>query len=307
MSTKPGSEIDPLDLLLRARSTALGSDEARSLERALSTSAALRIAHEVGQDLEFACRVRARDQLLLDRALARALTPTAQPRARGFARLAGIVAATFVVASAAAATHAVVRRLAPSSRTDSTVASAPHRERQAVAVAPRGPEPSAPSSAVAPVVSQAAPPLPAPRPGPIAAPSSAAPTAAGLFRDAGAARRSGDVGRARALYAELQSRFPVSNEAAVSHVSLGNLLLSAGTPQAAERSFARYLSTGQRSLREEALAGVAEAFFAMGRIDDERRAWEDVLRIDSGGVYASRARRRLAEIDQARLRSSSKR
>jgi tetratricopeptide (TPR) repeat protein len=138
-------------------------------------------------------------------------------------------------------------------------------------------------------------------------PTSAAPTAADLFREAGISRRSGDVARARALYVELQSRFPASSEATVSHVSLGNLLLTAGAPQAAERAFKRYLGTGQRSLREEALAGVAEALLAMGRIDEERRAREDLLKLDPGGVYASRARHRLAEIEEARRGSSPER
>jgi len=307
MSTKPSSELDPLDLLLRARSGALGSDEERALERALSTSASLRVAHELGQDLDFACRVRARDQVLLDRALDRTLTPTTQPRAHRATRLAGILAATLVVASAAAATHAVVvRRLTPTPSVVSTAAPAPHADKRVGRGSARVPEPSAPGSAAAPVATEpASAPSAAPGRSPVAAPpTSAGPSAAGLFREAGLARRSGDVARARALYLELQSRFPGSNEATVSHVSLGNLLLTAGTPQAAEKAFKRYLSAGQRSLREEALAGVADAFLAMGRMDDERRAREDLLRLDPGGVYASRARRRLAEIDASRRRSS---
>jgi hypothetical protein len=318
MSAKTGSDLDPLDVLLRARTSTLAGDEELAVERALATSAALRIAHQVGHDLDFACRVRARDQALLDRALERALAPRAKPRARRATRGAFVIAATLVVASAAAATHAVVvHRLVPSSSGTAVPAAArAGKPQEAVPVRPRAPgamnEPSPSPPGVSPPGTEnqpARPPAPATQPNPSArTPATAAgmdePSAGALFREAGQARRAGDVAKARALYLELASRFPTSNEATVSHVSLGSLLLSAGEPRLAERAFGRYLRSGQRSLREEALAGFADALLAMGRTDDERRAREDLLLLDPGGVYASRARRRIAEIDEARRSSA---
>jgi tetratricopeptide (TPR) repeat protein len=311
MSAKQSSALDPLDLALRDRASPLGAEEALALERALATSAALRIAHEVGHDLDYACRVRARDQALIDRALDRALAPSAEPGARRATRVASILAATLVVASAAAATHVVVvQRLAPATAMPTGMPSGRPAAKKPLGVArpaaapslERGAAPS-PSGVAVPSWPLVAPPPPPVRAG--AAPvTSSEPAAASLFREAGAARRAGDVAKARALYLELASRFPTSNEAIVSHVSLGNLLLNAGEAGAAEKAFGRYLRSGQHSLREEALAGLADALLTMGRIEEERRAREELLRLDPGGVYASRARRRIAEIDEARRHSS---
>jgi TolA-binding protein len=320
MSAKPSSDLDPLDLALRARTSSLASDEELSLDRALATSASLRIAHQVGHELDFACRVRARDQALIARALDGALTRTTRPLARRTTRVAFVLAATLVVASGAAATHAVVERFvsAPTAGIPDTPAPAAQRTEEPTGRLPvhnsaPGAEPgpsAAKESAPALSTENEATPSPAPATRPGAAAHAAASeasvelTAGALFREAGAARRAGDVAKARGLYLELASRFPTSNEATVSHVSLGSLLLSAGEPGAAEKAFSRYLRSGQRSLREEALAGRADALRALGRTDDERRAREDLLRLDPGGVYASRARRRIAEIDEARRRAS---
>src|SRR5262249_22159891 len=75
-------------------------------------------------------------------------------------------------------------------------------------------------------------------------------TAGELFRAANAARRAGDVPGASALYAQLQSAFPSSDEARVSHVSMGKLLLDAGRASEAERQFAHYLALGRGELAE---------------------------------------------------------
>jgi TolA-binding protein len=311
MSAKPSPELDPLDFVLRARSSTLGTEEQHALDRALATSAALRTARELGHDLDFVCRVRTRDQALASRAIERALAPTAPPRVHRAARVAGILVATLAIASAAAATHAVVvRRLAAVAPAGTAVPSTRPAAKPALSVSALIPPPGAergttPNAKSEPLPAQSRAPRPNPAGGvPVARVTNAEPMAAGLFREAGAARRAGDIAKARALYLELQSRFPTSNEAAVSHVSLGNLLLSAGDSGGAEKAFARYLRSGQHSLREEALAGLADALFAMGRTDDERRAREQLIGLDPGGVYASRARRRIAEIDEARHRSS---
>jgi TolA-binding protein len=124
-------------------------------------------------------------------------------------------------------------------------------------------------------------------------------TPADLFKEAGAARRGGDLARARALYVELERQFPGSNEARVSRVSLGKLFLSAGSARDAEAAFAQYLRSGAADLREEALVGRADALMALGRSSEERSVRRELVRRYPASVYANRARERIAEIDGA--------
>jgi TolA-binding protein len=122
-------------------------------------------------------------------------------------------------------------------------------------------------------------------------------TAEGLFREAAAARRADDVDLARALYGELQRRFADSEEARLSHVSLGKLLLQSGRSAEAERQFAAYLALGRRELAEEALIGRAQSLQSLGRSSDERSVWRELLGAYPSTVYAMEARRRLAALD----------
>jgi TolA-binding protein len=119
--------------------------------------------------------------------------------------------------------------------------------------------------------------------------------AAELFGRANDARREGDVGAARALYREVAERFPGSAEARLARVSLGKLLLGAGDVRAAEAEFARYLAAGG-PLVQEALVGRAECLRRLGRSDDERRVWQQLVDEFPGGVYEPQARSRLAEL-----------
>jgi TolA-binding protein len=117
-----------------------------------------------------------------------------------------------------------------------------------------------------------------------------------LFRDANAARRAGDFGRARALYADLDRTFPRSEEARLAHVSAGKLLLSMGKAADAERHFGLYLKEGGE-LAEEALVGRAQTLRLLGRLSDERQVWQELLQRFPSSVYSSRARQRLAEAE----------
>ena len=118
-------------------------------------------------------------------------------------------------------------------------------------------------------------------------------TAAELFRLASAARREGDLGRARELFSTLQRKFPESGEARVSRVSLGKLLLAANRPADAEREFAAYLRGNEQVLAEEAYVGRATALSRLGRNADEARVWQDLLRTHPSSLYAAKARERL--------------
>jgi len=118
------------------------------------------------------------------------------------------------------------------------------------------------------------------------------PTAAALFDRANAARRGGSG--AEVLYRELQARFPESAEARLSQAILGRMKLDSGDANAAVAHFETYLSTGDRALREQAMAGCALAWAHLGRVDRERQSWRALLAAYPDSSYAPLARQRLA-------------
>jgi TolA-binding protein len=125
-----------------------------------------------------------------------------------------------------------------------------------------------------------------------------------LFAQANAKRRAGDEPGARRLYQELQQRHPRSPEAEVSRVALGRLLLDRSQdPNAALEQFDRAIhspgQSGQAGLAEEALFGRATALMRLGRMDDERKTWLELLERFPGSVYADRAHTRLDEMGPA--------
>jgi TolA-binding protein len=300
-------ERDALDLVVRARRNALSTAESNAFAQAVGTSASVRTAYEIGSDLDLATRVRPGDEALLERALTRTFAESRPLRRRRLPRVAAALAATLALASAAAATRQVIEWRAEARSAEVARVATVERASSNRAPGAGGPSAASPSAAAlhdgatrtAPAASLEAEPS-AP---PALADGKAAPaplrqaTAASLFRDAGAARRAGDLARARALYTELESRFPGSSEARVSRVSLGKLLLSAGHAREAETAFAQYLRSGASDLREEALVGRADALRALGRSADERRARLDLIRRYPASVYANRTRERIAELD----------
>jgi TolA-binding protein len=310
MNGKPTSELEALDLVIRARSAVLSEREREDLVQTLTTSAAARTAYELGSDLDLMARVRPGDEALVERALEVTLARSNRSQRR-MPRIALVLAATLALASAAAATHQVLvwrsnaRPLVPA-RTARVERAAPKLAKAQGKASPV-PDPIATMSPDARV------PAPAPAtplslrpaaqhpPGQVAREDTGEPvdraTAASLFQEAGAARRAGDLARARALYAELEASFPGSNEARVSRVSLGKLFLLAGKAGDAEVAFAQYLRSGAADLREEALVGRADALKALGRNAEERNVRQELVRRYPASVYANRARERIAEID----------
>jgi len=327
------------DLLAVARRNELGAAERDELERALDADPTLRIARQIGRDFDRIAAVRAGDDELIARAAGRVLAarpPAARRRgSRRLAVAAGLVVA--LAASGAAAWWAAralpgPRAAAPPARGASPAAgaaSAARTERAqstgatlvAPAEAPRvpaagarpveGDRPGAARAAARPIARHApesrasaeaiTPPAPVSVPPP--SPPALAPireTAAELFRRANGARRAGDLGSARALYAEVEGRFPASDEAHVCRVSLGKLLLGAGDADAADREFERYLAGGGGPLVEEALVGRAQSLERLGRAGDERRVWQRLLRDFPSSVYASQASRRIGELTPRR-------
>lgn len=122
-------------------------------------------------------------------------------------------------------------------------------------------------------------------------------TAAELFREANAERRGGDVKKAIKLYRTLEERFPGTPESHASRVSVGRLLLEReGDATGALAEFDAYLAhrgAGDGSLDEEARIGRALALQRLGRADEERRAWDDLVERHPQSLYVPRAKQRL--------------
>ena len=122
--------------------------------------------------------------------------------------------------------------------------------------------------------------------------------AAAVFARAEEARASRRFGDAARLYEELARRFPGSREEVVARVLHGQLLLEEmRDPAAALRWFQGYLASEPTgALAEEARLGRAQALRAGGLRDEERAAWEELLRQHPASVHAGAARARLAAL-----------
>lgn len=115
----------------------------------------------------------------------------------------------------------------------------------------------------------------------------------------GAARRqvaAGEIDRALSTYATLRRQHPSSPEAHAANVSIGELELRRGRPQAALKAFSRYLSVGGsagksagRALAEEAHWGKIRALHRLGRTADRDAAIDELRRAHPGSVYIGRA------------------
>jgi TolA-binding protein len=98
------------------------------------------------------------------------------------------------------------------------------------------------------------------------------------------------------LYRTLQQKFPRSNEAALSELTLATLLLHMGEARTALASFDSYLARGSRPLEAEALSGRALSLRALGQRDQEQAAWRVVIDRYPGSPYARRAMERLSAL-----------
>jgi TolA-binding protein len=119
-------------------------------------------------------------------------------------------------------------------------------------------------------------------------------TASSLFESANGERRKNHVTSAISLYDQLQRRYPKSEEARISRVSLGRLLLERGIWSEALSQLDAYLASGDGgTLVPEALFGRARALEALGQTADARAAWNRLLLTFPDSVYARPARQRL--------------
>ncbi|MBI5491074.1 MAG: hypothetical protein HY905_27330 [Deltaproteobacteria bacterium] len=126
-------------------------------------------------------------------------------------------------------------------------------------------------------------------------------TASEALLGATEARRAGEFAEAAALYVALQERFPGSREELLSRVTLGRLLLDRlGEPERALEQFAAYLGKAPNgTLAEDALVGRAIALGRLGRAEEERKAWKDLLARFPATAQSERARARLVELGES--------
>jgi len=125
--------------------------------------------------------------------------------------------------------------------------------------------------------------------------SAAASVVLARAEQARAQRRFADATR---LYDDLAARFPGSREEIVARVLHGQLLLDEmHDAPSALRWFERYLASEPAgALAEEARLGRAQALQLRGSRDDERAAWDELLRKHPASVHAGAARARLGAL-----------
>ena len=324
MSAHGDDRFDPEDLIARARRGVLSRAEHEALARALQESPDLAALYRVGIEIDRASAVQGGDDALIarsaDAALARVAEMTSRTRAQSIApRLAerghggrgrwaiaaaALLSVVFASGFAAALWSGAVQWPFESKPSEPSLPAAQANPK--ARATKRAPAPAAPQiDAVQPQaeleqipqirVEDYAPSAPEPRARKSGGQDGSA-DAATLFSEANAARRGGDLARARRSYAQLIEKHPSSDEAGLARVSLGKLLLAAGEARGAEREFKRYLAAGGGQLAEEALVGQAQSLGVMQRASEERQAWQRLLASYPTSVYAAQAKQRLTAL-----------
>jgi tetratricopeptide (TPR) repeat protein len=131
----------------------------------------------------------------------------------------------------------------------------------------------------------------APDPGRVATQAAAA----SLFEQANKARRNGRLDQAATFYENLQRDYAASAEAKLSFALEARMWLDAGNTYAALGGFDRYLATGERALREEAMTGRAVALERLGRSAAADQAFAELLKVYPYSSYAPLAKKRLGQ------------
>lgn len=300
-------DLHPEEMLDAARRGTLGRQGEADLRAHLDRCVACRLSLTLGDDLRAEANVAARkagagDAALLARMVTGAMIDV--PRAAGETRFsrggsslrrAAVAALLLLVGGSAGAgvwanRGTIARRFAPE------IVQLPSAQLPAARPEPVRARPVA-APAIAPQVEELEPVRPvrahvAARPAPAPAMSADA-----LFAEANRARRAGDYTGALRGYAELRRAYPGSREEITARVVAANLLLTQGAAREALAGFDGYLaSSPDATLAEEARVGRALALMRLGRRDDERAAWTDLLRKHPDSVQGARARSRLAEL-----------
>jgi TolA-binding protein len=313
------------DLSALARRRALSEAQERRLSLCLVSSDALRALHDIGCDFDELDTGRPGDAGLVARIAARARTRAGVRGRVGAIRRRGLalwVGGGIVMAGTVAAAMTMLHIVGPPSHerpTDVVRSAEQARRRPAHAAGGRTPANELGASDAHEATAPVPPPGNADRIGAKSVPSlrgassesaaveqraslerdaaSGAPALdepARLFSLANGARRRGEFDRSLGIYQELESRFPGSPEAVLTHVMVGRLQLGRGANTLALVEFLRYLRAEPRgALAQEALEGKARALERLGRVTEERAAWQQLLSRFPNSVYAETARERL--------------
>jgi hypothetical protein len=310
------------DLVTRARRYRLSRAEQSSLDEHLSICASCRQQQQIGADFDAMGGLRPGDGVLIAQLAERAVQRPHKRMGhrRSLQSIAMTAAAAFVLVAAIAGANALVRHRLDASLHGPTSIAVPalpvaceHPDRPGCG-APPGADGDVvmpvrePSVALSPAVSEVRGRLPAMTPhnartvaGPVAPQVETreiqVETASSLFARANNERRHDHVAAAISLYGELERRYPESDEARISHVSLGRLLLDRGIWSEGLSQLDDYLvSSPDGMLAPEALFGKARALKALGRRDEERGIWNRLVTKFADSVYATQARHRLEEL-----------
>lgn len=311
-------DLHPEELFDKAHRGLASSDELARLDAHLASCATCRFERQVRSDFDSVGGSTAN----LDDSVARALSGAATrvpeaPRRRrvGPWLIAATVALMGFGSFAAVAQLTGVWPRLFTQRTEPPVVApppAPAPRRAAPVVAPEpesmpepevqveSPPPPPPLVVVerAPVAPRVAPPVREAviDPTPDLPPAPVEPDALALFSRATQARVRGEPADAIRDFRVVVARYPGTREASLSHAALGRLLLDRGEAASALEAFDAYLGTRDQVLREDVQGARAMALQSLGRVDEERSAWEAVLHDYPAGVYAPRARSRLASL-----------
>jgi hypothetical protein len=312
-------DLHPEELFDKAAQGLASAEDLARLDTHLASCAACRFERQVRADFD-AVGANAGD---LDDLVARALSGAktaavveeGPPRRRRFGALlvAAVAMMGFASFAAVAQFTGVLPRLITQLTTTPTPpppapTPAPRSAPRVVVPAPLAPEPQVVAPEPAPVVAPS-PVVVAPRvvrsvPAPREVVAVAKveetpaippePDALTLFVRAHYARVHGETANAIRDFRQVVARYPNAPETSLAWAELGQLLLGRGEPASALEAFDAYLASSDQSLREEIRGARALALAALNRTADEREAWEALLRDYPEGVYAPRARARLA-------------
>ena len=285
----------PDDLVARARRNELSDLEQRALAAHLEICGPCRAAAAVATLFDAIPETQPGDDRLIARVTAR--VTRARRRAGGHGLRAAAIVALVVLTGGAA----VAAWLAQRAALRPTVVPPPVARATRAALHPATQPAVLPASPAAEEATAVEPPKPAVsserKRAPAATGVEMVATPAALFAEANGVRRTGEVRKAIGLYQALRQRFPGSEEARLSAISQGDLLLTEGEPAKAIAAYAAYLRAVPRgSLTEEALFGKARGLELLGRSREERETWQELAQRFPRSAYQPAARRRLREL-----------
>jgi TolA-binding protein len=301
----------PDDLVVRARRREISELEQRALDAHLAQCDACRAASALGALFSAIPEMQPGDAQLIARVknkTVRARRPSRWPSLRSAAIVALVVLTGGAAVGAWLAHQGTHIRTGDETSREPKTSRAPARPRGMSNLAAE-PEVPAPRESSAPAGGEPRQPAeserkrrPAPRIAELAPTDEVAPTIpeltpAALFAQANALRRTGDVREAIELYQVLRQRFPDSQQAPMSALSQGDLLLGQGESARAIAAYGAYLrAVPHGALTEEALFGKARGLGLLGQSREERQTWEELARRFPRSAYHPAALRRLKEL-----------